>query len=204
MINGELVVDNFARRHKKHSDALPIRALMCCSILERRIESGRKKVDKSVLIEYADMKEEIKDLRKRIDAGKRELDKLNAMIVTDSVTCGKKGKKPLRTVKIQGQPRAAILQKKTAIAKNVKRMELLEAELLDLQGQAEEYIESIEKSEIRIMFRLYFIDDLSYSKVAMRMNQMFPKRGIKYTDENIKKRIQRYFENVPQCPDKKV
>lgn len=161
-------------------------------------------MDKSVLIEYADMKEEIKDLRKRIDAGKRELDKLNVMIVTDSVTCGKKGKKPLRTVKIQGQPRAAILQKKTAIAKNVKRMELLEAELLDLQGQAEEYIESIEKSEIRIMFRLYFIDDLSYSKVAMRMNQMFPKRGIKYTDENIKKRIQRYFENVPQCPDKKV
>ena len=143
-------------------------------------------MDKSILIEYADMKEEIKDLRKRIDAGKRELDKLNGMIVTDSVTCGKKGKKPLRTVKIQGQPRAAILHKKTAIAKNVKRMELLEAELLDLQGQAEEYIESIEKSEIRIMFRLYFIDDLSYSKVAMRMNQMFPKRRIKYTDENIK------------------
>lgn len=161
-------------------------------------------MDKSVLIEYADMKEEIKDLRRRIDAGKRELDKLNSMIVSDSVSCGKKGKKPLRTVKIHGQPRAAILRKKTAVAKNVKRMELLEAELLDLQGQAEEYIESIEKSEIRIMFRLYFIDDLSYSKVAMRMNQMFPKRRIKYTDENIKKRIQRYFENVPQCPDKKV
>lgn len=161
-------------------------------------------MDKSVLIEYADMKEEIKDLRKRIDAGKRELDKLNSMIVSDSVTCGKKGKKPLRTVKIHGQPRAAILRKKTAIEKNVKRMELLEAELLDLQGQVEEYIENIEKSEIRMMFRMYFIDDLSYSKIAMRMNQMFPKRGIKYTDENIKKRIQRYFGNVPQCPDKKV
>ena len=161
-------------------------------------------MDKSVLIEYADMKEEIKDLRKRIDAGKRELDKLNSMIVSDSVTCGKKGKKPLRTVKIHGQPRAAILRKKTAIEKNVKRMELLEAELLDLQGQVEEYIESIEKSELRIMFRLYFIDDLSYPKVAMQMNQIFPKRKIKYTDENIKKRIQRYFENVPQCPDKKV
>lgn len=161
-------------------------------------------MDKSVLIEYADMKEEIKDLRKRIDVGKRELDKLNSMIVSDSVTCGKKGKKPLRTVKIHGQPRAAILRKKTAIEKNVKRMELLEAELLDLQGQVEEYIESIEKSKLRIMFRLYFIDDLSYPKVAMQMNQIFPKRKIKYTDENIKKRIQRYFENVPQCPDKKV
>ena len=161
-------------------------------------------MDKSVLIEYADMKEEIKDLRRRIDAGKRELDKLNSMIVSDSVSCGKKGKTPLRTVKIQGQPRAAILRKKTAVAKNAKHMELLEAELLDLQGQVEEYIESIEKSELRIMFRLYFIDDLSYPKVAMQMNQMFTKRKIKYTDENIKKRIQRYFENVPQCPDKKV
>lgn len=161
-------------------------------------------MDKSVLIEYADMKEEIKDLRRRIDAGKRELDKLNSMIVSDSVSCGKKGKKPLRTVKIQGQPRAAIIRKKTAIAKNVKRMELFEMELLDLQGQVEEYIESIEKSELRIMFKLYFMDDLSYAKVAAQMNQIFPKRKIKYTDENIKKRIQRYFEkieNVPPCPE---
>lgn len=161
-------------------------------------------MDKSVLIEYADMKEEIKDLRRRIDAGKRELNELNNMIVTDSVTCGKKGKKPLRTVKIQGVPRAAITRRQSILDRNIKRMEVLELELLELQGQAEEYIESIEKSELRIMFRLYFIDDISYSKVAMRMNQMFPKRKIKYTDENIKKRIQRYFENVPQCPDKKV
>lgn len=159
---------------------------------------------KSVLIEYADMKEEIKDLRRRIDAGKREMDKLSNMIVTDSVTCGKKGKKPLRTVKIQGVPRAAITRRQSILDRNIKRMEVLELELLELQGQAEEYIESIEKSELRIMFRLYFIDDLSYPKVAMQMNQMFPKRKIKYTDENIKKRIQRYFENVPQCPDKKV
>lgn len=61
----------------------------------------------------------------------------------------------------------------------------------------------IEKSELRIIFRLYFLDDLSYPKVADQMNKMFPKRRIRYTDENIKKKIQRYFENVPQCPDKK-
>lgn len=153
-------------------------------------------MDKSVLIEYADMKEEIKDLRKRIDAGKRELDKLNSMIVSDSVTCGKKGKKPLRTVKIQGQPRAAILRKKTAVAKNVKRMELLEAELLDLQGQVEEYIESIEKSEIRIIFRLYYIDNLTWYQVALNMNQMFPKRKIKYTEDNCRIRHNRFLEKV--------
>ena len=46
------------------------------------------------------------------------------------------------------------------------------------------------------MFRLYFIDGLSDAKVADRMNQIFPKRKIKYTDENVKKRIQRFFEKI--------
>lgn len=159
-------------------------------------------MDKSVLVEYADMKEEIKDLRKRIEKNQRELDKLNKMVVTDSVTCGKKGRKPIRTVKIQGKPTMAIEKKQNALEKNIKKMDLLEIELLELTNQVEEYIQSIKKSELRTMFRLYFIDDLSYAKVAMQMNQTFPKRKIKYTDENVKKRIQRYFENVPQCPEK--
>lgn len=165
-------------------------------------KKGLIEVDKNILIEYADTKEEIKDLRRRIEAGRRELDKLNNMIVSDSVSCGKKGKKPLRTVKIQGAPTMSIIRKQNALERNIARMEHLEIELLELQGLTEEYIESIEKSELRIMFRLYFIDDLSYQKVAASMNAMFPKRSISYTDENVKKRIQRYFQNVTQCPDK--
>ena len=161
--------------------------------------------DRNNLEEYADMKEEIKDLRRRIDAGRRELDKLNKQVVTDSVTCGKKGKKPLRTVKIQGKPTLFIIRKQNALERSISKLERLELELLELQNHAEEYIEQIEKSELRIMFRLYFIDDLSYPKVAMQMNQIFPKRKVKYTEDNVRKRIQRFFEkieNVPQCPEK--
>ena len=73
-------------------------------------------------------------------------------------------------------------------------LEAKEAELLELMGQAEEYISSIEKSELRIMLRLYCIDGLSYIAVARKMNSMFPGRRIKYTDENVRKRIQRFFE----------
>ena len=148
------------------------------------------------------MKEEIKDLRRRIDKNRRELDKLNDMIVTDSVTCGKKGKKPIRTVKIQGRPNKLIERKRIALERNSEKLESLEVELLDLSNEVEQYIASIKKSELRIMFRLYFVDDLSYTKVAAKMNTMFPKRDIAYTDENVKKRIQRFFQNVPQCPDK--
>ena len=160
-------------------------------------------MDKNILIEYADMKEEIKDLRRRIEQNKKELSRLNGQIVMDSVSCGKKGKKPLGTVKITGRPFTAISRKESLLNKRIRRLEELEEELLELTIQVDEYIETIEKSELRIIFRLYFLDDLSYTKVADQMNQRFPKRRIKYTDENIKKKIQRYFENVPQCPDKK-
>lgn len=159
-------------------------------------------MDKEILLEYKAMKEEIKDLRRRIDKNRRELDKLNDMIVTDSVTCGKKGKKPIRTVKIQGRPSKLIERKRIALERNSEKLESLEVELLDLSNEVEQYIASIKKSELRIMFRLYFVDDLSYTKVAAKMNTMFPKREIAYTDENVKKRIQRFFQNVPQCPDK--
>ena len=160
-------------------------------------------MDKNILIEYADMKEEIKDLRKRIEQNKKELSRLNGQIVMDSVSCGKKGKKPLGTVKIAGRPVTAISRKESLLNKRIRRLEELEEELLELTIQVDEYIETIEKSELRIIFRLYFLDDLSYPKVADQMNQRFPKRRTKYTDENIRKKIQRYFENVPQCPDKK-
>lgn len=160
-------------------------------------------MDRNILIEYADMKEEIKDLRRRIEQNKKELSRLNGQIVMDSVSCGKKGKKSLGTVKITGRPVTAISRKESLLNKRIRRLEELEEELLELTIQVDEYIEMIEKSELRIIFRLYFLDDLSYPKVADQMNQRFPKRRIKYTDENIKKKIQRYFENVPQCPDKK-
>lgn len=160
-------------------------------------------MDKSILSEYADMKEEIKDLRRRISEDQKRIDQLKRTIVSDSVTCGKKGKKPIRTVKIKGFPQVEINRRVALMERRQAKLQMLETALIEKQLQVEEYIQTIQKSELRIMFRLYFIDDLSYPKVAMRMNQIYPKRKIKYTDENVKKRIQRYFENVPQCPDPK-
>lgn len=152
-------------------------------------------MDKNVLIQYVEMKEEIKDLRRRIHENERELAKLESMIVTDSVTRGKRGKKPLGTVKITGRPTAAITMKQSLLKKRNKKLEILEMELLELTNQAEEYIETIPKSELRIMFRLYYIDDLTWYQVALRMNQKFPKRRIKYTEDNCRMRHNRFLEN---------
>lgn len=153
-------------------------------------------MDKNVLIQYVEMKEEIKDLRRRIHENERELAKLENMIVTDSVTRGKRGKKPLGTVKITGRPTAAIALKQKLLKKRNDRLTALEAELLELTNHAEEYIETIPKSELRIIFRLYYIDDMTWYQVALKMNQKFPKRRIKYTEDNCRMRHNRFLEKL--------
>ena len=153
-------------------------------------------MDKNVLIQYVEMKEEIKDLRRRIHENERELAKLENMIVTDSVTRGKRGKKPLGTVKITGRPTAAIALKQKLLKKRNDRLTAFEAELMELTNQAEEYIETIPKSELRIIFRLYYIDDLTWYQVALKMNQKFPKRRIEYTEDNFRMRHNRFLEKL--------
>lgn len=160
------------------------------------------KQDRRILEEYTEIRAELKDLRKRIERQQDSLDKLRETVMADTVSCGKKGKKPIRTVRIQGIPRGLIERKEDALEKNLKLLELREIELLEMQTKAEEYIESIPKSELRTIFRFFFIDDMTYARTAMQMNALHPDREVKYTDENIKKKIQRFFENVPQCPEK--
>lgn len=153
-------------------------------------------MDKSILSEYADMKEEIKDLRRRITEDQKKIEQLNRLIVADSVTCGKKGKKPIRTVKIKGFPKMEIERCQALLERRQARLHMLETDLIEKQLQVEEYIQTIEKSELRIMFRLYYIDNLTWYQVAMRMNQIFPKRRIKYTEDNCWRRHKRFLENV--------
>ena len=153
-------------------------------------------MDKSILSEYEAMKAEIKDLRRRIAEDQKKIDQLQHTIVSDSVTCGKKGKKPIRTVKIKGFPQAEIERRVALMKKRRAKLEMLETDLIEKQLQVEEYIQTIQKSELRIMFRLYYIDSLTWYQVALRMNQMFPKRKIKYTDDNCRKRHDRFLEKV--------
>lgn len=153
-------------------------------------------LNRTILIEYADMKEEIKDLRRRIRDTEREIERLHNIIVTDSVACGKKGKKPLRTVKVQGIPNMSIERKKNYLERQKRMLTEAECRLLEQQTLAEEYIESIEKSELRIMFRFYYIDSLTWVQTAHQMNALFPKRRIKYTEDNCRMRHNRFFEEI--------
>lgn len=155
-------------------------------------------MERNILVEYADMLEEIKDLRRRIQEDQKKIDQLSQTIVSDSVTCGKKGKKPLRTVKIKGFPNMEINRRIGLLKKRKAKLMLLESDLLEKQIQVEEYIDGIDKSELRMMFRLYYLDNLTWYQVALQMNQIFPKRRIKYTEDSCRMRNKRYFEKIEE------
>lgn len=149
-------------------------------------------MDKNVLIQYVDMVEEIKDLRRRIHELEKQIDRIKeGGVVKDTVSGGMGG---TQHFVVEGFPVPEYNRKMMLLRSRKAMLEEKEAELLELTNQVEEYIGSIEKSELRIMFRLYYIDGLTWIQVAHRMNQMFPKRRKAYTEDGCRMRNTRFFE----------
>ena len=150
-------------------------------------------LDTEILVQYCEMREEIKDIRRRIG----ELDKYleHPPIVSDTVK-GTRKDGTYGSIKITGIPDPQYRRKGAARERLRKMLAAKEEELLELTCQAEKYIENIDKSIIRIMFRLYYIDGLTWGKVAERLNQTFVRKKKKFTEEGCKKANQRFMKNL--------
>ena len=170
---------------------------------QARFIDSRKEViplEKSVLIQYCDMQAEIKELRRLIKMTEERLEKIEKEgAVSDVVSGGMGG---IQHFKVTGFPTPEHAKVEQLLVSRRQRLKMKETELLEITNQAEEYIESIEKSELRIMFRLYYIEGLTWMQVAYRMNDLFPKRKVAYTEENCRKRNFRFFEeNLKMSPN---
>ncbi len=149
-------------------------------------------MDKNILIQYCDMKEEIKDLRRRIRELEKQIDRIKEEgVVKDTVSGGMGGTQHFL---VEGFPVPEYNRKMMLLKARKAMLVEKEAELLELTNQVEEYIASIKKSELRIMFRLYYIDGMTWIQVAHRMNRMFPKRRKAYTEDGCRMRNTRFFE----------
>ena len=149
-------------------------------------------MDKNVLIQYCDMKEEIKDLRRRITETEKQIFRIaEEGTVKDTVSGGMGG---IQHFVVEGMPVPELSRKRLLLNKRKAMLIEKENELLELMNQAEEYINSIEKSELRIMFRLYYIDNLTWVQVAHRLNSIFPKRRIAYTEDGCRMKNKRFFD----------
>lgn len=148
-------------------------------------------MDKNVLIQYTDMIEEVKDIRKRILQTEKQISKIEEEgTVKDTVSGGMGG---IQHFVVEGMPVPELRRKRLLLNKRKAMLIKKENELLELTNQVEQYISSIEKSELRTIFRLYYIDGMTWIQVAHRMNAMHPKRKIAYNEKNLQKRNERFF-----------
>ena len=150
-------------------------------------------MDKEVLSQYRNMIGEIKDIRKRIAKTEKEISRIRKEIVADTVK-GTRKDGTYGPIKITGIQTEKCYQKQIALERYRGILEKKETELVELTCQAEEYIQSIDQSELRTMFRYYYIDGLPWWRVAQEMNRIYKKRRNCFTEDGCRMRDKRFFE----------
>jgi len=129
---------------------------------------------KEKLIQYCDIKEEIKDLKKRIEKIQKQ-----SSCVSDVVQNGYKRHAVISGYDIKRQHKLdtleAILQER-------------EDTLLDIQIEVETFIDTIPDSKIRKIFTYRYIDRMSWIQIQHKM---------KYNDESkARKKHDRFLEKI--------
>lgn len=151
-------------------------------------------INKELLVQYCELRGEIKDLRERIDNDKRRLRKIEEEgVVSDTVT-GTREDGTIGAIKITGFPLPEYSKVNAMLKKRIAKLQIMEDELLEAVNAVDDFINSIPKSDLRQIFRFYYIDDMTWDMVAMRMNYMYPKRKIEYTKDNCRMKHNRYLE----------
>lgn len=149
---------------------------------------------KEALVQYGELKEEIKDLRERIRKDETRLRRIEEEGVVSDTVRGTRKDGTIGPIKITGFPLPEYSAVKTMIKKRIEKLRIMEDELQEAVNRVDDFIGKIPKSDLRMMFRLYYIDDMTWARVAINMNYRFPNRRIKYTEENCRKRHDRYLE----------
>lgn len=154
-------------------------------------------MEKQVLEQYYHLREEIRDLRKRIDQGEKYLREMEeeGYQVSDSVK-GTRKDGTIGSIRITGFPLPEYERVKTMTKKRIAKLRIMEDDLLEVMNQVDDFINAIPQSDLRQIFRLYYLDDMTWLQVATNMNRRFPKKRIKYTEDSCRKRHDRYLEKV--------
>lgn len=156
-------------------------------------------VSKSILIQYSDLQEEIKEVRKKITSLEDKIPKIQKRI--DEIEAGELVKDKVRggeggwqNFNIEGVPfkeyetrKTDLLTKRLLLNQRKSTLEILEFDLLQKTNEVEEFIVSVEDSRMRRIINLRFIENLSWSEVAIHI-------GGGNTEDSIKKAFYRFME----------
>ena len=137
------------------------------------------------------MQVEIKELKRLIKTTEEKIIKLEEKERTRDVVSG-----GTQHFKVEGFPVPEYAKVKRLLISRRERLKMKEEELLEITNQAEKYIESIKKSEIRIMFRMRYVEGLTWNQVAHQMNEMFSRTKRTYTEDGCRMKGNRFFKET--------
>ncbi len=146
---------------------------------------GGERLTKDILVQYCDLREEVKELHRRIEKLERDIQRIeDERLVTDSVTGGYGGTQHFT---IRGFPFPEYSRKKTLLYSRKASLEALEYELLKTINLAEDFINSLDDARMRRLLQYRYIDDLTWIQVAHKM-------GRRATADSVRMEINRFFD----------
>lgn len=146
-------------------------------------------MDKNILKQYVSLLKEFKDEEARVQELEAEIAAMRPIDneVTDVVTRGRRGKKTLGTYVIRGvDDHTRINQKRAQLRVRKAKKELHLSQIEMMVVNAEEYIYSLEESELRRILIFFCIDRKTWDEVAKAM-------GDGYTAEACKQKYSRFM-----------
>lgn len=155
-------------------------------------------ITRNVLVQYCNLREEIKDLRNRIDVLERRLKRIEKEGVVSDTVRGTRRDGTIGPIKITGYPIPEHETVSAMIKKRIAKLHILEDELQEAVCAVDDFINAIPQSDLRMIFRFYYFDDMTWEFVAMQMNYRFPKKKIPYTKDNCRMRHNRYLEKIEE------
>lgn len=144
-------------------------------------------MDKDILVQYTDLQEEIRDIRRRVERARGQMERLETEGTVLDAVKGTRQDGTFGSIRIEGFPYADYEKRRRSLQSYLLKLADMEEKLLELTNQAEEYINSIEDSRMRRIAQYRIMDGLSWYEVADRM-------GGKATSEGCRKYFERFFE----------
>lgn len=143
------------------------------------------KMDKRILVQYADLQQEVIEIREKVEKLEQQIDKIESEgAVIDKVMGGEGGLQPF---KVEGFPYPEYSRKKTLLYARKATLSELELELLEILNEVESFISSINDSHIRRIVNLRVVEGLSWRKVADRIGGN--------TEDSVRMTFERFMKN---------
>ena len=140
---------------------------------------------KELFEQYAAMRLEHADLRKRISRMQRELRLLQNSRVADTVT-GSREDLTIGPIKVVGKPTRQYAEQQKKLAALINRYNTNADILAAKLEEVEHYLEAVEDARLRTMLRLRYVDGYTWTDVGLRIG---------LTSSGVRMAVERFFEN---------